>query len=99
MNTIREQIMALLEQKDWDARTLSQRLSIREKEVYAHIPHILRTVEAAGKKFIIIGSECLSCGFQFEGRKKERGKIGKPGRCPKCKAERITPPRFKIVSN
>ena len=99
MTTVREQIMALLEQKDWDARTLSQRLSIREKEVYAHLPHILRSVEAAGKKLMVIGPECLSCGFTFEGRKKEREKIGKPGRCPRCKAERITAPRFKVVSN
>jgi len=96
MKTIREQIMELLEQKDWDARALSERLSIREKEVYAHLPHILRSVEAEGKKLVITGPECLSCGFIFEGRKKDREKIGKPGRCPECRGERITAPRFAI---
>ncbi len=97
MNTIREQIMALLEQKDWDARALSQRLGVREKEVYAHIPHVLKSAEAAGKKLIVLGPECMSCGFRFEGRKKDREKIGRPGRCPKCRAERITAPRFTIL--
>jgi predicted Zn-ribbon and HTH transcriptional regulator len=96
MKTFREQIMTLLEQKEWDVRALSERLSIREKEVYAHIPHIVRSVEAAGKKLVITGPECLNCGFIFEGRKKDREKIGKPSRCPKCKGERITPPRFAI---
>jgi predicted Zn-ribbon and HTH transcriptional regulator len=96
MKTIREQIMAFLEQKEWDARALSERLGIREKEVYSHLPHIARSLETAGKKMIITSSECLACGFIFEGRKKSREKIGKPGRCPKCKAERITAPRFAI---
>jgi predicted Zn-ribbon and HTH transcriptional regulator len=99
MPTIRQQIMDLLEQKEWDARALSQRLGIREREVYAHIPHILRSAESAGKKLVISGPECMSCGFKFEGRKKDREKIGKPGRCPNCKAERIAPPRFTIISS
>ncbi|MFZ2920940.1 MAG: transcriptional regulator [Desulfosalsimonadaceae bacterium] len=78
-------------------RAISQRLCIREREVYVHLPHILRSVEEAGKKLVVIGLECLSCGFKFEGRKKEMEKISKPGRCPKCRAERITTPRFAIL--
>lgn len=96
MSTIREQLMALLEQKDWDARMLSQYLRIREKEVYTHLPHIARSAEAEGKKLVIVGPECLGCGFRFEGRKKDREKIGRPGRCPRCKGERVTAPRFTI---
>lgn len=96
MSTIRQQLMALLKQKDWDARTLSQHLGVRERDIYSHLPHIRRSAEAAGKTFVVFGPECLQCGFRFAGGKKERDKTGKPSRCPICKSEHITAPRFMI---
>ena len=92
MTTIRKQIISLLAHEECDARTLSRQLGIREKEVYAHIPHIIRTVSAMGKTLTVVSAECNTCGYIFRDRKK----ISKPGRCPKCKNERIDPPRFKI---
>lgn len=92
MATIRKQIIELLKQEECDARMISQQLSIREKEVYDHIPHIIRSVSARGKALTVIAAQCNTCGYQF----KDRKKTTKPGRCPKCKKERIDPPRFTI---
>ena len=92
METIRKQIIELLEKEKCDARMISQRLGIREKEAYDHIPHIIRTVSAMGKTFTLTAAQCIVCGYEFKTRKK----ISKPGRCPVCKKERIEPPRFQI---
>ncbi len=92
MTTIRQQIIALLEEDDHDAREISQLVSISEKDVYAHITHIGKTVSTKGKKLVIIPSSCLVCGYTF----KQRNRPGRPGKCPRCKSERITNPRFSI---
>ena len=93
MSTIRQQIIHLLEAKTGDARMISQSLGVSEKDVYAHIFHIRKTVAAMGKSLVVTPARCISCGYEFETRKK----ITKPGRCPRCKKERIDPPAFQIV--
>ena len=93
MASIRKQIIELLEIEECDARMISQRLGIREKEAYDHIPHIIRTVSAMGKTFVLTAAQCITCGYEFRDRKK----VSKPGRCPACKKERIEAPRFKII--
>lgn len=93
MSTIRQQIIALLEANTGDARMISQSLGLSEKEVTTHIPHIRKTVAAMGKSLVVMPARCITCGYEFETREK----ITKPGRCPRCKKERIDPPAFQIV--
>jgi predicted Zn-ribbon and HTH transcriptional regulator len=90
--TIRKKIIELLAHEECDARLISQKLHISEKEAYDHLPHIERSVTAAGKRFFITPAACNTCGYIFKSRKKPT----KPGRCPKCKNERIEPPGFLI---
>jgi predicted Zn-ribbon and HTH transcriptional regulator len=90
--TIRQHIADLLNENDMSARELSQALGIREKEVFYHISHIARTVKAQGKKLIILPSQCLSCGYVFEDRKR----FTPPGKCPYCKKSHLKDPAFKI---
>ncbi|MBS0013592.1 MAG: ArsR family transcriptional regulator [Desulfobacterales bacterium] len=92
MTTIRQQIIAILEQGPCDARDLSQELSISEKEVYAHLPHVGKSVAPQGKKLRIDPARCLACGFVFGSRKR----VTRPGRCPQCKNQRIQSPRFEV---
>ncbi len=65
MQTIRQQIIEFLSNKEMGARELSQSVGIREKEVYEHLSHIERSVNARRKKLIIIPSRCLECGYIF----------------------------------
>lgn len=92
MPTIRQQIIDLLCQGEYGAREISQQLGIREKEVYVHLPHVARTLNARDLHLEVLPSECLSCGYVFSKRKR----FDKPGRCCHCKNERVTEPRFQV---
>jgi len=50
MQTIRKQMIELLDKREVSAREISQSLSMREKEVYGHLSHISRSVNAQRKK-------------------------------------------------
>ncbi|CAN2040677.1 transcriptional regulator [Candidatus Magnetomoraceae bacterium gMMP-15] len=93
MPTIRQQIIDLLSGEEFDARGISQELSIREKEVYAHLSHIARSVASKKRKLFIIPSKCRACGYIFRSRKR----FTRPGRCPHCKSEYLQGPKYKIV--
>ena len=75
-------------------RDLSQTLSISEKEVIAHLPHVKQSAKHKGYDFVMEPSKCLKCGFIFE----HREKWAKPSRCPECKEEKITTPMFGLTS-
>ena len=92
MKTVRKAIIALLREEELDALELSQILSIREKEVYEHLPHIARTLAAAGEKLIVTPYRCLNCGYTF----RERSRLNRPGRCPHCREGHIQMARYRI---
>ncbi len=92
MPTIREQMISLLSEGEYDAYELSQCMRIQEREVYPHLQHISKTLAARGRRLIIAPAACISCGFTF----KNRARFKKPGRCPICRSERIRPPRYSI---
>jgi predicted Zn-ribbon and HTH transcriptional regulator len=94
MQTIRKQMIAFLEEEETSAREISQALGIREKEVYEHLTHVGRSVNADGKKLIVTPSRCLGCRYVFKNRKR----YTPPSRCPLCKSERIVNPAYRIVS-
>jgi predicted Zn-ribbon and HTH transcriptional regulator len=92
METIRQQMIAILIDKEMDARQLSQAMGIREKEVYEHLPHIARSVAAQKKKLVIQPVQCLDCGYVF----KDRKRFTRPGRCPRCKKTHLDEPKYRI---
>lgn len=75
------------------AKDVSKAVSIMEKEVAGHLPHIVRTLAAGGiSRLVVKPSECLKCAFVF----KKRERLKTPSRCPVCKSEEITEMRFRI---
>jgi len=89
--TIRQEISELLTEKRLTAREISQALRIMERDVIKHLEHIQRYVSRKGRLHIE-PSICRRCGYIFKDRKRFRG----PSRCPICKGEAITEPRFWI---
>jgi hypothetical protein len=91
--TIRQRMVQMLTEGEYTARDLSQILHIREKEVYEHLPHVQRSL---GNTVNLMARPpaCLECGFVFN----KRTRLTTPGRCPVCRAERISEPVFGISS-
>jgi len=89
--TLRKEIAAAIERDSLDLREISKLFSLREKEVLDHLQHIARS--AHPKRLSMEPSQCRRCGFIF----KKRERLNTPSRCPICKSESITPPRYQIT--
>ena len=92
VDTLRHDIMALLEKETLSALDLSAHTGIPEKEVYDHLEHIRTALRKRGGRLLVTPPVCRKCGFEF--RKRER--LKKPGKCPMCDGEQIDPPLFSI---
>jgi predicted Zn-ribbon and HTH transcriptional regulator len=92
MPTTRQAIKELLLEGPASTLYLSQRLSLPEKEVLDHLNHINRN-PGPGYLFQITPAACKRCGFAF----KKRQRLNIPSRCPICRHESITRPRFALV--
>ena len=90
--TKREQIIAALREGALNTRDLSMMLSMSEREVKGHLEFVRKSVEGGGERFVVTPASCKGCGFSFDDRKKAKA----PSRCPKCKAQRIEPPRYAV---
>jgi predicted Zn-ribbon and HTH transcriptional regulator len=88
--TLREEIAAALRHSSLDLREISQMFRIREKEALDHLQHIARSEQQS--RFIMEPAGCNRCGFIF----KKRDRLNTPSRCPLCKSESISAPRFGI---
>jgi predicted Zn-ribbon and HTH transcriptional regulator len=93
MSTVRQNIIALLADREMDARELSREAGIREKEVVDHLAHIARSLASKDKRLIIQPSCCLRCGYIFV----DRRRLTRPGRCPQCKSSHLQNPVFSII--
>jgi hypothetical protein len=90
MSTLRKKIAEALEGDSLDLREISKLFGIKEKEALDHLMHIEKSAHHRG--FTLEPASCQQCGFSF----KKRTRLSTPGRCPLCKSEHISPPRFRI---
>jgi len=88
--TTRQRIREYLQGGERSLREISQELRISEKEALDHLGHIAKAKSPV--KLIITPARCGACGFTFEKRKR----LGKPSRCPVCKGEHVTGPRYRM---
>jgi predicted Zn-ribbon and HTH transcriptional regulator len=91
--TVRKWILSLLTGRSLTARQISAEVGIPEREAYAHMPHVKRTVARLGGRLAVYPAECRQCGYVF--RKRERP--NRPGRCPVCRGESISEPLFTVL--
>ena len=92
--TLREALRHVLSEGRFTAHELSARVGVSEKDVAGHLEHLARSVKGGGDRFEVEPARCQDCTFVF----KERTRMSKPSRCPRCKSERLTPARYGIVS-
>jgi len=85
-------MIELLEKDKMTAKQLADFFRVDMKYVLEDLKHIAQTVKIHHKKLKIDPSVCNVCGYVF----KERDKLSRPTKCPKCRSEDITEPRFYI---
>ncbi len=88
--THRQQIIEILQQNKQTAQQLANYFQCELKEIIEDLQHIEKSIRP--KKLRIEPAYCRSCDFVF----KERGKISKPSKCPRCKSEWIESQMFWI---
>ena len=80
--TRREDIINILEKEEKSAQDLANHYKVELWEIIIDLKHIKKTVKS---RFKIHPAQCKLCGFIF----KERSRLKRPSRCPRCKHERI----------
>jgi len=90
MPTLRKRMAKALQKESLDLREISGLFGIKEREALDHLKHIARSVHP--KRLMVEPASCKHCGFSF----KKRDRLNSPSRCPVCKSEQISPPRFKM---
>ena len=95
----REKIIEILKnsEKPLTVHEIAQLLNeeVNPNELYDDIVHAAKSLyrKSGGKLTIaMIVPKCRDCGYEF----KDLKRIKRPSKCPKCKSQRIEPPRFYI---
>jgi len=93
----RERIIELLRssREPMDVYQIARELGLEPSEagsVYEDLEHVARSLRSSGMSLLMEPPTCRSCGYVFKDLKRLR----KPSKCPRCKGERISPPRFII---
>lgn len=91
--TVRQGIVREITGTRRSSRQLAGIVGVSERQVEDHLSHIVKSVVRDRKRrFVIEPSACMDCGYIF----RERTRLTKPSRCPRCRSEAITPPQFGI---
>jgi predicted Zn-ribbon and HTH transcriptional regulator len=93
LQTARQRMVELLVGSRLSSFQLAQLLGISERQVEDHLEHVVKTVARdRSRRFVLEPSACQDCGFVF----RDRTKLTRPSRCPRCRSEGITAPRYGI---
>jgi hypothetical protein len=90
--TLRQGIIALLEVEPVTALEISERIGLAQREVAGHLDHIRHSLHRQGRSLAVLPAECRGCGFVFA----KRERLKRPGRCPVCRSQSISEPRYRI---
>ncbi len=91
--TPRQRIADLLAGAKLTSHQLAQLLRIPERHVEDHLMHIVKSIARdKTRRFILEPSRCQECNFVFRDRKR----LTRPSRCPHCRSEGISAPRYGI---
>jgi predicted Zn-ribbon and HTH transcriptional regulator len=91
--TPRQRIADLLTLGPMTTPQIAAVVNMSERQVEEHLGHIMKTVARDwSSRFVLHPSECKECDFVF----RDRNRITRPSRCPRCRNESLTDPRFSI---
>ncbi|MSQ48459.1 MAG: transcriptional regulator [Deltaproteobacteria bacterium] len=92
--TPRQRIADLLTLAPMTTQQIAAVVKMSERQVEDHLGHIMKTVARdRSSRFVLHPSECKDCDFVF----RDRHRITRPSRCPQCRSELLTDPRYSVV--
>ena len=101
--TLREKITKILirSEKPLSVEEIAIILGLQKSEykrIYSELDHIAKTIRRKTNNRLMlymVPPICEKCGYVFRNLKKPK----RPSRCPRCKSEHISPPKFFIKEN
>ena len=91
--TPRQRIIDLITGTRLSSHQLAHMLGIAERQVEDHLEHVVKSLARdKTRRFILEPSRCQDCDFVF----RDRRRLTRPSRCPICRSEDITAPRYGI---
>ncbi|MBW3017363.1 hypothetical protein KY316_03235, partial [Candidatus Woesearchaeota archaeon] len=89
--TRREEIFELLKKGRMSAQDIANMFGCILSDIEEDLMHLAKSVRPR-YELRMFPAQCKDCGFVY----KERSKVKKPSKCPRCRSESISPPLFKI---
>jgi transcriptional regulator len=93
-STLRQQLAAELRTGAVGLDELRREYRLPARRLEDELAHLARSLEHTDEQLIIEPARCRACDFVFTVDRKRPTHA--PGRCPKCKRERVASPRFSI---
>jgi len=90
--TRRKEMIELLNKEMYSVSHLARHFKCTISEIIEDLNHITQSMLSKNKRLRSKPPICNHCGFIF----KERKRLSRPTKCPKCKSEYITEPYFFI---
>ena len=90
--TRRQELAAILARGERSFEELRRETQARVRDLDDDLDHLERSLRHGPKRLVVTPAHCIACGFAF--RKRER--FSTPGRCPRCREERIAPVSLRI---
>lgn len=92
--TARRRLARWLAEGEHDFETLREALGMGARELERELRHVARSARRDGRRLHVTPPRCIACGFDFPGRTGRH--LHPPGRCPRCRGQRIAPPRLRL---
>jgi predicted Zn-ribbon and HTH transcriptional regulator len=92
--TLRQRIVERLRREELGFEELRREMEAPARLLEDDLRHIERSLRHGPARLYIQPARCLSCGFSFQDRSARH--LHAPSRCPRCRSERISDPRFQI---
>lgn len=87
--TARQAMTQLMTGRALSGRQLAEALLLPRDEVERHLEHLRRSLDG---RLRMIPAHCLLCGYRFD----ERKRLDAPGKCPRCRGQKIDGPWFRL---
>ena len=92
--TRRQQLIERLSEREYGFEELRSQLGVAVRLLEDDLRHVERSLHRGERRLVTTEPRCDACDFEFRNRAPRR--FHTPGRCPRCRAQRILPARLRV---